>query len=398
MKREIITTPVVPKRKANVPPFPEALDVVLYSDSAKDVVFHANGSKFMHRVANDEWVRIYGLTKMMFHAFWPEYDRNDPSILRKEKENRTKHSALKRKQRQRETAARRRGKSGWRGRRGGRYRRTMRRGRGGAGKTTTTYSDADMVEMQKQRPTDSKTGADLGELVHMQLVVWSKTRHLGIPLDTPTMVPPWQMHSQQAVDELIRNVGVDVRFGEFLIYDPAVPVATSVDLLGWLPKPSPADLERFVTVNKEMPYITRERGNPRTLVIIEVKTGSSYNMNLGNARMHGHAAGEMGLINSPLNQAMTQLAISRAIIERRYTAAIDPERQGSRIGGGGREHQQRRIKVLGLLVWVNRSTGARSRWLTPMWEEAGRIMLGELRAHMAKRDGKAWKQKKTYGK
>lgn len=359
MRREILTTPAVPKRKPNVPPFPKAMDVVLYSKSGDDVVYHNNGRKFMHRVRADEWVRIYGLTKMMFHAFWPEYDRNAPIILEKERKNRANHAKLKQKQRKREAAERRKARS------------RSKRGRGG------TYSDADMVAMQTQPVLDTKTGADLGDLVHMQLVTWAKTRHLGVPLDTTTMIPPWQVHSQQVVDELVRNVGIDVRYGEFLIYDPTVPVATSVDLLGWMPRPTRAALHRYTSVNKEMLHITRQRGNPKTMVVIEVKTGSSYNMNLGNAWMHGETAKELRLINTPLNQAMTQLAISRAIVEWRYISN-EPD-----------------IRVLGLLVWVNRATGVRSRWLTPTWEEAGRLMLGELRTHMAERGGKAWLKKKT---
>jgi hypothetical protein len=364
-QRPILTTPNTPLHtRGALPPVPPGMSIVLYSSQSKRILFDKNLNRFLFRVRDDEWVRFYGLSKVMQHAFWPDYDRNSPTIVAGEKELRSKHAKLRKRQRRKKAPA-----------------------RGGSG----TYTDEQVRSMQNEPQRDTATGTELGSLVHMQLVIWAKKRMLRESLDTSAMVPRWQGHTQLAVSELVGNVGVDVRYGEFLVYDPTVPVATAIDLVGWLPRPESRQLLRkYVAVNKEPSFITEQRGNEWTVVVIEVKTGSSYNMNLGNAAMRGKTARELHLHNSPLNQALTQLAISRAIVEERYTAVPKDTGDGNN-NNGQPSGIQRRVRVLGLLVWVNRAVGARSKWLSLSWEEAGRLMLGELRVHMAERGGKAWK-------
>lgn len=120
----------------------------------------------------------------------------------------------------------------------------------------------------------------------------------------------------------------------------------------------------------------------QAVVLIEIKTGSKWNMEMGNAPMRGRAPAVVGFNNSPLNQARVQLTTTRAIVEGFYGVQ----------------------RVEGLLLWANQWAGLEpgtkrtvvdARWLSPRLKRVGRIMLGELHRHLKARGGRAWADPKV---
>jgi hypothetical protein len=204
----------------------------------------------------------------------------------------------------------------------------------------------------------------MGELVHKQLHVWAMDRFTGghtrgFGRDRRVEWPP-DPRTLAIIRALSEAQGIDVRYGEMMVYDPRVPVATSIDLLGW----------------------SRPR---RSLVVIEIKTGSKWDRKVGNGPMQGRAATVLGLNNAPWNQALVQLATTTAVVQEHY--GVPPD------------------SIDGLLVWTNRwlapvTSGSNQQqekqvhvdqaWLDPKMKRAGRIMLRELSQHLARNSGKPW--------
>ena len=290
--------------------------------------FDRANSRFWYRVDDDQWKRAYGLTYMLAHAFWPDYDRNDPVILAGiealKRQHRAKQRKIQKLKRQME-------------RDGSRARKTAPRVKG-------TKSTAQVEALAIATPRDSLYGQTRGALIHKQLHVWSMDRYRGSRLFGKAKGVQWPAHRwTEAIMSKLVGMGVDVRYGEYLLYDARVPLGTSIDLVGW----------------------SREK---QAVVLIEVKTGSKWSREMGNAPMRGRAASVLRLNNSPLNQAVVQLAVTRAVVEGFY----------------GIERTE------GLLVWANDRIGADALWLDPRIKTAGRVLVAELHQHLADRGGKAW--------
>lgn len=184
--------------------------------------------------------------------------------------------------------------------------------------------------------------------MHRQLHVWASDRFHHTSFFGNAKTVEWPEHRwTRAIRRKIAELGVDVRYGELMIYDPRVPVATSIDLVGW----------------------SRAR---QAVVLIEVKTGSKWSMRMGNGPMRGRAASVLRLNNSPLNQAVVQLAVTHAMVEGYY-------------GVRGAE---------GLLLWANDRVGVEALWLDLRLKRAGRVLAAELQRHLEARGGRAWGEPK----
>jgi len=351
-RRHVI--PITAKKGPAQTPYPILERFLLHSPHHQHVRFLPDRNQFWYRPdpqgQPDHWKRIYGLTRMLFHVFWPTYDRKDPFIVATTQ--RLKKNYYSERQKQIRSVSTRR------------QRRQKKRG----GKTT-----AEIEALAMAKPAE-KFGTDLGELVHKQLHVWAMDRFTGAPKRgqeqfgrDPRVEWPPNPRTMAVIRALIQGQAIDVRYGEMMIYDPRVPVATSVDLLGW----------------------SRRR---QSLVVIEIKTGSKWNHKVGNGPMLGRAASVLNLNNAPWNQALVQLATTTAIVQERYQVPLD--------------------RIDGLLVWTNRwlpppssatttlSTASEEKqvrvdqaWLDPKLKRAGRIMLRELSQHLARNSGKPWGSK-----
>lgn len=310
----------------------------------------------------DEWKRAYGLTYMLGHAFWPTYDRSgDTNLSRAIDQTKRQYYAKRSQQLKAYNKRRANDARKWGGQQG--RRRAATRG-------TKTTRD---IQQLSAAPPKEPHGSQLGELVHKQLHVWAVdrlygTRQFGVDRQVEW---PANERTQAIIQALTHELRVDVRFGEFMIYDPRVPVATSIDLLGW----------------------SKSR---QAVVVIEIKTGSKWNREMGTAPMRGRAARVLRLNNSPLNQAIAQLACTTAIVQQVYGVA----------------------RVEALLIWANRwlvpvpqapksptapypanwqtyrpcqtEVQLYKRWLSDSEKRMGRIMLVELHQHLQARGGRAW--------
>lgn len=299
---------------------PKGVKSILYAQRNLDVIYIAQGNWYYHRIqGTDYWTRALGLTTMMQRALWPNYWREAPTVVEREKQMAEAYKSKQSKHKPAEATIAPKKRAG-----GMQY-----------------YSTKDIMELASRKPHD-KTGTDLGERVHRELLLWTKLGLQGCGMAYTQMNEWFQDHTMRAIEKL-QAMGLQMAYAELTIYDPSVPVATSLDLIGWDPK------------------------RPDTIVVIEIKTGSSYNKYFGNAPMEGESARRLlgSPENSPYNQAMAQLAISRAIVEKLYAPP--------------------HTKVVGLLLWINRADGAVAKWMPAVWEVAGRMMLGELRVHMQER-------------
>lgn len=337
------------------PPLPPPLASVLYSPRHDRLVFMEASARFLYQARADEWRRVYGLTSMLRHCFWPDYDRADPAIE-------AASGALRRRRQQAERARARRQRSQFRGRKsfasgwtglggGGKFTsksKTQRKmkSKGGRGAPGGAYTGAEVRRMLRAPRGDAERGMELGNLVHGELARWAMDRFYGTDAFFGASAVRPREHTLALIRAISEQLRIDVRYSELQVCDPGVPVATAIDLIGW-------------------------HHATRSVVVVEVKTGSADNMALGNAEMRGRVAREMRLVNSPLNQARAQLAVTRAIVEALYV----------------RPHGAR---VRGALVWANKVDGVRYEWLSPQWEFAGHMLLDELRVHMRERGGRAW--------
>lgn len=332
------------------PPLPPPLASVLYSPRHDKLVFMEASARFLYQARADEWRRVYGLTSMLRHCFWPDYDRADPAIE-------ALSAAVRRRRQRAERARTRRQNSQFRGRKsfasgwsgvggGGRPKSKGRGGKRGGGAPGGAYTGAEVRRMLRAPRGDAERGMELGNLVHGELARWAMDRFYGTDAFFGASAVRPREHTLALIRAIAEQLRIDVRYSELQVCDPGVPVATAIDLIGW-------------------------HHATRSVVVVEVKTGSADNMALGNAGMRGRVAREMRLVNSPLNQARAQLAATRAIVEALYV----------------RPHGAR---VRGALVWANKVDGVRYEWLSPQWEFAGHMLLDELRVHMRERGGRAW--------
>lgn len=349
----------------------EALRDFLFSPRGRDVRFDRPNSRFWYRTGEDEWRRAYGLTYMLAHAFWPDYDRNDPVIQAGvdmlKRQHRAKQRQVQRLKRQANGEPRRK-------------RRRTKAMRSGS-KTT-----AEVEALAAGQPRDRLYGMPLGELVHRQLHVWASDRYRGTRFFgraesvewcvffcrgrgaacrlTPHRRPPHRW--TQAIRRKLAQLGVDVRYGEYLLYDARVPLGTQT---------TPPGLRSVMTLGitgTSIDLVGWSRAK-RAVVLIEVKTGSKWNMEMGNGPMKGKAASVLRLNNSPLNQAIVQLSVTHAVVEGFYDVQ----------------------KAEGLLVWANDRVGVEARWLTDRLKTAGRVLVAELHRHLEARGGKAWAEPKA---
>lgn len=308
----------------------EALRQFLYSPRRTDVRFDKANNRFWYKVAHDQWARAYGLTYMLAHAFWPDYDRNHPLIQAGIDTLKRQERAKQQKQQQHRA-------------------KTTSRGHKKGRKAPRGYKTTAEVEaLARATPRDRLYGMSLGELVHRQLHVWAMDRYRGTRHFGTASTVEWPPHRwTQGIREALVQLGVDVRYGELLLYDARIPLGTSVDLVGW----------------------SRTR---KAVVLIEVKTGSKWNMEMGSGPMKGRTAAVLQFNNSPLNQAIVQLAITHAVVEGFYEIP----------------------RAEGLLLWANDRVGVQARWLDARLKRAGRILASELHRHLELRGGKAWAEPK----
>ena len=191
----------------------------------------------------------------------------------------------------------------------------------------------------------------LGSLVHNEMHLWALDRYRGTHVFRSSVRAP---HAYSlGIQAQLTRMGVDVRYGEFMIYHPQIPVATSIDLVGW-----------------SQQY--------RSIVLIEVKTGSNWDTDMGTGALRTRVpesasdrrllARIRGLSNSPYHQAMAQLAVTHAIVVTHYNVK----------------------RVTGLVVWANQVHGVQAQWLQKDMAKVGKIMLTELQVHMQQRKGIPW--------
>lgn len=335
-------------------PIPTPLASVLFSKRHDRVVFVEDSQRFLFWATGDEWRRAYGLTSMLRHCFWPDYDRADPAIeavVTKVRRHRQKAKRAQARRQNQQFRGRKSLASGWTGA-GGRRKsgaeKKEKQGRKGRKAPGGSYTSAEVRRLLHAPQGDMERGMELGNLVHGELARWAMDRFYGTDMFFGGSAVRPKEHTLAIIRGIERSLCIDVRYSELKICDPSVPVATAIDLIGW-------------------------HHPTRSVVVIEVKTGSTDNMVLGNAEMRGTVAREMRLVNSPLNQAWAQLAVSRAIVEALYA-------------------RPRGTPVRGALVWANKVDGVRYEWLTSQWEFAGHMMLDELRVHMRERGGRPWAQ------
>lgn len=333
------------------PPIPyPVLQGFLYSRRHRHVRFLPGRNQFWYQPdpANepDQWKRVYGLTQMLFHVFWPDFDRQHVFIVATKQRLRKNYYASRRNQRKKLQTKKRAGRGGGR---------------------NCLRSTQQIKALSRAEPAEQH-GARMGELVHKQLHVWATDRFTGkqaFGSDRRVEWPP-NPRTMAIIRVLTRELGIDVRYGELMIYDPRIPVATSIDLVGW----------------------SRPR---QRLVLIEIKTGAKWDRNVGCGPMHGQAAAGLQLNNAPWNQAIVQLATTTAIVEEQYHIPSN--------------------KLEGLLIWAN-------RWLSPVGEgpidgkevqvdkvwldtntrRAGKRMLREMKAHMDRNSGRPWGKNSAFPK
>lgn len=344
-------------------PWPQLASLILSPRNA-NVKYLRSRAQFWYRPdpteRPNEWKRAYGLTYMLKHAFWPQYDRTGNAYLSLAIDQ-TKQQYYAQRSKQLKLY--------------GKHKAALQRSRTGRGRQSTargTKTTEEITRLAAGKPKEAY-GARMGELVHKQLHVWAldracNTRHFGVD---PEVEWPPNERTQAIIHSLTRELSVDIRFGELMIYDPRVPVATSIDLLGW-------------------------SASRRSVVVVEIKTGSKWNRDMGTGPMQGRAPGVLRLSDAPINQAVAQLACTVAIVQQVYGVK----------------------RVDGLLLWANQwllpvpevpqgpnprygpkwfqfdpsQTEVRlyKRWLSDSEKRMGRIMLVELHQHLQARGGRAW--------
>jgi len=286
------------------------------------VKFDAEHERFVYQTGPDSWKRAYGLTTLLRHAFWPDYDRKNPGLLKSIAMVKRRHYAAKKRKNK---------------------------------PTKGSYTTAQATRMGTSKSRGPR-GMQLGSLVHGELHTWSLDRYRGTHVFRSMVLQP---HAYTlGIRAQLTRMGVDVRYGEFMIYHPSIPVATSIDLVGW-----------------SQQY--------RSIVLIEVKTGSNWDRDMGTGAMRTRVPqsasdrrllGQIrGLSNSPYHQAMAQLAVTHAIVVTHYNLK----------------------RVTGLVVWANQVHGVMARWLDKPMAKVGKIMLTELQVHMQQRKGIPWAKPKA---
>ena len=293
------------------------------------VKFDAEHERFVYQAGPNNWKRAYGLTTLLRHAFWPDYDRKNPGLLKSIAIVKRRHYAAKK-----------------------------RKAKGDAVNTKPTKGSYTTAQANRMGTSKSRgpRGMELGTLVHGELHTWALDRYRGTHNFTDTIRNP---HAYSlGIRAQLTRMGVDVRYGEFMIYHPQIPVATSIDLVGW-----------------SQQY--------RSIVLIEVKTGSNWDRDMGTGAMRTRLpesasdrrllAHIRGLSNSPYHQAMAQLAVTHAIVVTHYNVK----------------------RVMGLVVWANQVHGVMARWLDKQMARVGKIMLTELQVHMQQRKGIPWAKPKA---
>ena len=290
------------------------------------VKFDAEHERFVYQAGPNSWKRAYGLTTLLRHAFWVDHDRKNPGLLKSIAIVKRRHYAVKK--------------------------RKAKNANTKPTKGSYTTAQANRMGTSKSR---GPRGMELGTLVHGELHTWALDRYRGTHLFKSIRQPHAYTLGIQAQ---LTRMGVDVRYGEFMIYHPGIPVATSIDLVGW-----------------SQQY--------RSIVLIEVKTGSNWDRDMGTGFMRTRLpetasdrrllAHISGLSNSPYHQAMAQLAVTHAIVVTHYNMK----------------------RVMGLVVWANQVHGAMARWLDKPMAKVGKIMLTELQVHMQQRKGIPWAKPKA---
>lgn len=286
------------------------------------VKFDAEHERFVYQAGPNSWKRAYGLTTLLRHAFWPDYDRKNPGLLKSIATVKRRYYA---KQKKAKNAANTKPTKG-----------------------SYTTAQANRMGISKSR---GPRGMELGSLVHGELHLWALDRYRGTHMFRSSIPHP---HAYTlGIQAQLTRMGIDVRYGEFMIYHPQIPVATSIDLVGW-----------------SQQY--------RSIVLIEVKTGSNWDRDMGTGAMRTRVpetasdrrllAQIRGLSNSPYHQAMAQLAVTHAIVVTHYNMP----------------------RVTGLVVWANQVHGVMARWLDKPMARVGKIMLTELQVHMQQRKGIPW--------
>lgn len=329
------------------------MDALLTSPRHRHVHFLPSLNQFHYRPRPDthpqEWQRILGLTVMLRRAFWPEYDRNDPVILAAVQKQKQGYYQNRKRRRQRQ-------------------RQSSNRGRSGGARGVKSTSQIQQLLQQKRA---MYYGTQLGELVHKQLHVWAMDRYYAArPSLAPNRRPqfgvagavewPPDPHTLALIRTIVQTYKLQVSYGELMIYDPRVPVATSIDLVAWSPR-------------------------LRAVVVIEIKTGSKWNREMGNRRMRGYAGSQLGLNNAPLAQALVQLSVMVNIVQQVY--------------------ELRRVE--GLLLWAtnwlddrpdapngHKRVAIDGRWLSSAIKGAGSVFLSELGQHLQQR--KAERKRKQH--
>jgi hypothetical protein len=334
----------------------QILTDLLFAPQRTRIRFVKSKSQFWYQpdVTHDAWKRIYGLTSILRHVFWPDYDRDDPVIA--DNIQRLKQTYYNQRKRQRKklmkASAAPRSSRNTKGRR-----RARSVGSGGATKTT-----AQILAESEQPRAETEFGTHLGELVHRQLHVWAMDRFYGTRLFGRVNHVKWPADPRTvALQQTIQQLGIDVRYGELMVFDPRVPVATSIDLVGWSPR-----LQR--------------------VVLIEIKTGSKWNRQLGNAPMRGRAPRVLQFNNAPLHQALVQLATTAAVVQEVYRI----DKLQALLLWTTRWPVPVQQEVEGTAVHGEKVVQVDKYWLSDKLARAGRIMLREMQHHLQARGGRAW--------
>lgn len=137
---------------------------------------------------------------------------------------------------------------------------------------------------------ENKSGRELGTLVHRQICAYSRSRHTK----TFNKVCPNPHPYTMSVLSKMEEKGIQLFFGEMIIYDEVVKYLTPID---------------GVAINAE-----------GKLTLIEIKTGYENIFKIGKTRMK---APFDKWFNSPLNQARLQLLIPCLTLKYRYGISVD---------------------------------------------------------------------------
>lgn len=210
-----------PRQRPQLPS--RELQAFLFSRRNYSVRYVKSRSQFWYKPdpGRDEWKRAYGLTYMLRHAFWPDYDRNDPGIAAAIRRLKQQYYSNLRKRREEERKERRRVE------REAGIRRPRQPPQRKGSKSTQELQR--LALQQSQGPH----GIELGELVHKQLHVWARDRYLGTREYGRSESVAWPPDPRTtAIIAKLTELGVDVRYGEMLIYDSRVPVGTKIPLCG----------------------------------------------------------------------------------------------------------------------------------------------------------------------